>query len=404
MSSRWGAVSYIIGAIIGSGIFITPTTILNNVNSVGASLLIWILSGIIATLGAFCYVELGTSIRKSGSDFAYLCHVRWNKIAFIFMSTSCLFINPCGLAIQIETFSVYAIRCLNIEFCDESTRIIAHKLISFSLLLLLFFINCFSLRHVVSRVQIISVIAKFVASDVQFNNFYHPFENTNLRPGNIALALFGGLYSYDGWDILNYGIEDVKSPRRTMPFAIIVSMIVCASIYVLINLSFFMVLSVPEMQSSHAVAMLFAEKTMGPHFKYLIALLVCIVLIGSINASLFGGSRFLWASARERHLPAFFSCINREHDSPRVALFVHVVLAMFLSFLGNLEEMISYVAFTVWITALRMLYENRDGDFGKLQSQYPRFLFEIRLGSRPIYRGQSSLNKILYRRARTLFK
>ncbi|CAK5082665.1 unnamed protein product [Meloidogyne enterolobii] len=187
---RWGAVSYIIGAIIGSGIFITPTTILNNVNSVGASLLIWILSGIIATLGAFCYVELGTSIRKSGSDFAYLCHI---------------------------------------EFCDESTRIIAHKLISFSLLLLLFFINCFSLRHVVSRVQIISVIAKFVASgiiiicgiyfllfgkNVQFNNFYHPFENTNFRPGNIALALFGGLYSYDGWDILNYGIEDVKSPRR----------------------------------------------------------------------------------------------------------------------------------------------------------------------------------------------
>ena len=51
-----------------------------------------------------------------------------------------------------------------------------------------------------------------------------------------------------------------------------------------------------------------------------------------------------------------------------------------------------------------MLYENRDGDFGKLQSQYLRFLFEIRLGSRPIYRGQSSLNKILYRRARTLFK
>uniref|UniRef100_A0A915P370 Uncharacterized protein n=1 Tax=Meloidogyne floridensis TaxID=298350 RepID=A0A915P370_9BILA len=243
---RWGAVSYIIGAIIGSGIFITPTTISNNVNSVGASLLIWILSGIIATLGAICYVELGTSIRKSGSDFAYLCHVRWNKIAFIFMSTSCLFINPCGLAIQIETLRYPMPQ------------------------LLLFFLNCFSLRHVVSRVQIISVIAKFVASgiiiicgiyfllfgkNVQFNNFYHPFENTNLRPGNIALALFGGLYSYDGWDILNYGIEDVKSPRRTMPFAIIVSMTVCASIYLLMNLSFFMVLSVPEMQSSHAVAM-----------------------------------------------------------------------------------------------------------------------------------------------------
>ncbi|KAL7071181.1 hypothetical protein ACQ4LE_009286, partial [Meloidogyne hapla] len=140
-----------------------------------------------------------------------------------------------------------------------------------------------------------------------------------------------------------------RDDYRTMPFAIIVSMIVCGSIYLFMNLSFFVVLSVPEMQSSNAVAMIFAEKTMGPHFKYLIALLVCIVLIGSINASLFGCSRFLWASARERHLPSFFSCINREHDSPRAALFVHVVLAMFVSFLGNLEEMISYVAFTVWI-------------------------------------------------------
>uniref|UniRef100_A0A1I8BJ69 AA_permease domain-containing protein n=1 Tax=Meloidogyne hapla TaxID=6305 RepID=A0A1I8BJ69_MELHA len=87
MMGRWGATSYIVGNIIGSGIFITPTTILNNVHSVGASLLIWILAGIIATLGALCYVELGTSIRKSGGDFAYLCHVRCFKVCGIGIAT-----------------------------------------------------------------------------------------------------------------------------------------------------------------------------------------------------------------------------------------------------------------------------------------------------------------------------
>ena len=45
---------------------------------VGGSLIIWALSAVISTLGAYCYVELGTSIRKSGADFAYLCHVKWS--------------------------------------------------------------------------------------------------------------------------------------------------------------------------------------------------------------------------------------------------------------------------------------------------------------------------------------
>ncbi|CAK5080989.1 unnamed protein product [Meloidogyne enterolobii] len=335
--SLWGATSYIVGNIIGSGIFITPTTILNNVHSVGASLLIWILAGIIATLGALCYVELGTSIRKSGGDFAYLCHVRWTAIAFSFMSCACIFTNPGTMAIQMETFSEYVIQGLKLEFCNSSTRFIVNKLISFSLILLLYFLNCFSVRAVVARFQMVAMGAKVIASGiivicgivvwlslgVQSDNFKEPFAHSNFYPGSVALALFSGLFSYDGWDILNYGAEDVKKPRRVMPFAIIVGMSTCAALYITMNLSYFVVLSVPEVQSSNAT---FAEKTLGSQFKYAMPFLVCIVLIGSLNATLFGGSRYLWASARERHFPSFISCINREHDSPRAALFVHVCL------------------------------------------------------------------------------
>lgn len=74
---KWGATSYIIGNMVGSGIFITPTTILNNTSSVGLSLVIWALSAVISALGAYSYLELGTRIRRSGSDFAYLCFVEW---------------------------------------------------------------------------------------------------------------------------------------------------------------------------------------------------------------------------------------------------------------------------------------------------------------------------------------
>ncbi|KAL3094293.1 hypothetical protein niasHS_004049 [Heterodera schachtii] len=362
MMGSWGATSYIIGNIIGSGIFITPTSILNNVQSVGASLLVWIIAAVIATLGAFCYVELGTSIRKSGGDFAYLCHVRWFPIAFSFMSCASIFTNPGTMAIQMQTFSEYVIRGLKLEL-DESANYAINRLISFSCILLLFFLNCFSIRGVVARFQMLAMIAKVIASgiiiivglwllitkEVQSGSFRQPFANTSDKPGNWVLALFAGLFSYDGWDILNFGAEDVKKPHRSMPFAIIVGMSTVAALYLAMNVSYFVVLSVPEVQSSNAIAMTFAERTLGGFLQYAMPFLVCIVLIGSLNATLFQGSRYIWASARERHFPSFISCINRQHDSPRAALFVHVVLSMAFSFLGNLEELISYVAFTHWI-------------------------------------------------------
>uniref|UniRef100_A0A183BQT7 AA_permease domain-containing protein n=1 Tax=Globodera pallida TaxID=36090 RepID=A0A183BQT7_GLOPA len=365
MMGGWGATAFVVNGIIGSGIFITPTSILNNVQSVGASLIVWLLAGIISVIGAFCYVELGTSIRKSGGDFAYLCHMRWTTVAFTFMSAANLFIVPCYLAIEMETFAKYLQRGLRAHFCEPFDQNFFSKMTSFSLLLLLFFLNCFSIRGVVARFQMLAMIAKIIASGIiiivglmvlitkgaQSNNFREPFANTSTYPGHWVLALFAGLFSYDGWDILNFGAEDVKKPHRSMPFAIIVGMSTVATLYLAMNLSYFVVLSVPEVQKSNAIAMTFAERTLGGFLQYAMPFLVCIVLIGSLNATLFQGSRYIWASARERHFPSFISCINRQHDSPRAALFVHVLLSMAFSFLGNLEELISYVAFTNWVSS-----------------------------------------------------
>lgn len=72
----FGATSYVIGNIIGSGIFITPTSILKETNSIGLSMLVWAISGAISLIGSLCYIELGTSIRQSGCDFAYICYVK----------------------------------------------------------------------------------------------------------------------------------------------------------------------------------------------------------------------------------------------------------------------------------------------------------------------------------------
>lgn len=133
-----------------------------------------------------------------------------------------------------------------------------------------------------------------------------------------------------------------------MVFAIPVGIISVACLYISVNLAYFVVLPVQQIQESTAVATTFAASALG-QFQSVIPFLVCIVLVGSLNSTLFVASRYLHAAAREHQLPAFLACTNKRHDSPRTALAFHLALAILFSFLGSIDQLISYVSFAMWL-------------------------------------------------------
>ncbi|CAI4232930.1 unnamed protein product [Auanema sp. JU1783] len=367
----FGAISYIVGNIVGSGIFITPGSILNQVHSVGLSMIVWVLAAFISMLGSFCYVELGTSIRVSGGDFAYLCFMKWYPVAFAFMSIGCTINYPATLAIQAQTFSEYIFTAFDVVM-DSTSEYWAKKLLGFSLIWLLLFMNFFSLKTFVSKFQIVVIFAKIAATGLVIGiGFYYlifkgdtenikqPFHGTTFTIGTFVNALFAGLFSYDGWDILNFGAEEIDRPKRTMPLAIVIGMVCIAIIYAAVNFSYFVVLPVSVIEDSPAVAMALAKQTLGKA-SFIMPIFVALLLIGSLNSTMFSASRYLQAVAKQGHLPSAISGLNPICDSPRVALFIHVLISMAISFTGNLDNLINYVSFAQWsqraITMIIVMY------------------------------------------------
>ena len=116
-------ITIIVGSMIGSGIFISPTGILSQVGSVGLSLIVWLLCGVYSAIGAYCFAELGTLIVSSGADYTYIYEAFGPFFAFLRLWVECLVVRPCTIAIVALAFAKYVIEPL-FPGCDQPSSIV----------------------------------------------------------------------------------------------------------------------------------------------------------------------------------------------------------------------------------------------------------------------------------------
>ncbi|XP_015785139.1 Y+L amino acid transporter 2 [Tetranychus urticae] len=344
----------IVGSIIGSGIFVSPKGVLKSTGSVGLSLVVWVACGIYSLIGAYCFAELGCMITKSGADYAYIMESFGSFMGFLRLWVECIIVRPCSQAIVARTFAIYILKPLFPD-CDPPEA--ATGYLAVVCIGLLTFVNCWDVKWS-TRVQDFFTYGKLLALafiigtgiyQISLGHTEHyNFDNSETKITKIAASFYSGLFAYNGWNYLNFVIEELKEPHKNLPKAIYISCILVTVVYTMTIVAFHSTLSVPELLASNAVAVTYAEKV-SSLLAYTMPVFVAMSTFGGVNGILFTSSRLFYSGAEYNQMPQLLSMIQVKHHTPVPAVIAMCLLSLVYLLFKDIYALMDYVGFSTWL-------------------------------------------------------
>ncbi|UJR18649.1 hypothetical protein I4U23_005557 [Adineta vaga] len=359
----FSGITFIIGTIIGSGIFISPKGVLRETQSIGLCLIVWVICGLVALLGALCYAEIGIIIPLSGSELVYMkegigsVHARTgDMLAFVVSWAKTFILQPSSTAILALTFSSYFLSGI-MDNCGPPDELV--KMVAIFTLVILGNVNIWSvtaanrLNIVFTLCKMMTILVIIIAGLVRIgqgytDNFKNSFHGTTNKPLRIALAFYSGLWAYAGWASLTSVTEELKNPKRNLWLSIVVAIPTVIVLYIFTNISYFTVMTKSELLSSNAVAMTWGEVVLGSVARIL-PILISVSALGSANVTIYSNARHCMVSARYGYLPEIFSYIQKQRLTPLPGILFQTILTIIYCIPSDIDDLINYFSFVSWL-------------------------------------------------------
>jgi len=356
------AASVVVGVVIGSGIFLVPAEMMRAAGSAKLVYLAWIVGGIFSFCGAVTYAELGAMKPQAGGEYVYIRDAFGPLAGFLCGWTWTIVIKPASLA-AVSTGIVQVLGSfspLSFLTTDGTHLTLSGQAVAFAVIVLISAINYigvrragnFQLAFTILKIALIIVISALaLASHGTWEHFAGHYAAATGGIVGFILAVKAALWAYDGWSDLNMVAEEVSSPERNIPLALVGGLVVIGALYMLVNAAVQYVLPATALATSSSPMSDAVKVALGSAGAAVIAAVIIVSLITSLNGIAMSGSRMAFAMSRDGN---FFSILARVHPrfhTPHVAIMVQGLLSVsFLLIGGNFQQLFTLSLFAEWLS------------------------------------------------------
>jgi len=357
----------LVSGIIGSSIFLTAKDIAGPLPQPMLFLLVWVIGGVISLFGCVAFAELGSMFPESGGQYVYLREAYGDLVAFLYGWMLFAVANGGTIAALSVASAAYTGQVFPIVSQEHVVLSLAGITITrahlFALLLiaLVTYVNVVGLRWG-ALLQNLSTWTKFaaMAAFVALGFAIGKGDWSHFRAQGVGLtmglhptqlisamgvALIAVFWAYDGWVYITWVAGEVKEPRRNVPLAMVLGVLVVGVIYMAMNVTYLYALPLAEIARHETIAHAAAAALFSPHAAVWLSLMIAVSCFSAAATCTLSGARVYLAMAQDGIFFKRMAVIHPKWRTPAFSLIGQGIWAALLTLSGRYDQLYTYVIY-----------------------------------------------------------
>ena len=343
----FGAVSILVGAVIGSGIFTTPGTVAAAAGSFGPFMIAWVLAGASGILCALVYSELAPAMPEAGGPYVYITEAFGKPGGFVY-----------GWSMTIGNY-LPLVAMLAIAFATNLAKLIPGitdtgiKMIATAIILALMILNICGTKlgstvaNIFTVGKLLALILVIVGGFVVLSpeNFTTVVPEAESASSGVLSAAFPAFLAFGGYYQLAYMAGDIKDPKKTLPKALIIGMIIVIAINILISVACVGSVGFAALAGSETPVVDAGTAIFGTAGTVIVTIGACVSIFGALNGGIMSYPRVTFSMSQHGLMFKSFGRLHSKFNTPYVPTLFICLVALIFVWTGSFSTLLAINVF-----------------------------------------------------------